>query len=289
MRIAAFSDVHSNWPALEAVLADIAAWGDDVQIVVAGDFINFGPYPREVLEAIRALPDAVVIAGNHEEYVLEQFENAKKGPLPAPYRTLFAPSAWTVSQLTQEEIEWLRQLPRQATIAGPKSDIRIVHGSPRKQTEPLRPNYTDAQLQEIFAGEEKAGRLWISGHTHQPLLLQWRDMVITGNGSVGLPIDGDTRACYLRAEWDDVQQTWQVQHRRVEYDRERMIAALAANAAFGQAGPFMRLCIWQIQTGRDGKFSTFLNSYGRLKKYPEPPHDFPHLDEAVSAYLATLE
>lgn len=289
MRIAAFSDVHSNWPALEAVLEDIAQWGSDVQIVVAGDFLNFGPFPREVLEAIRALPNAVVIAGNHEEYVLEQVENAKNGPLPTPYRTLFAPSAWTASLLTSAEIEWLQQLPRQATLKGPQADIRIVHGSPRQQTEPLRATLTEAQLQEIFENEQEPGRLWISGHTHQPLHIRWHGMIITGNGSVGLPIDNDSRACYLRAEWDAAQQIWQIEHRRVEYDRPKMIAALAANASYEQAGPFMRLCSWQVQTGRDGKFSTFLHSYGRMNAYPEPPHDFPHLDEAVTAYLATLE
>jgi hypothetical protein len=48
MRIAIFSDVHSNLPALEATLADIAAVGVDVRYAL-GDLVGYAPWPNAVL------------------------------------------------------------------------------------------------------------------------------------------------------------------------------------------------------------------------------------------------
>ena len=39
MKLAVLSDIHGNWPALEAVAADIDAWQPDL-VVVNGDVVN---------------------------------------------------------------------------------------------------------------------------------------------------------------------------------------------------------------------------------------------------------
>ncbi len=289
MKIAAFSDVHSNLPALEAVLDDIAGWGSDVQIVVAGDFLNFGPFPHKILELIRALPNAVIIAGNHEEYVIDNFHKTRNGPLPAPWRALYAPSVWTASQLTAQDIEWLEKLPRQASLPGPHgSDIQIVHGSPRRQTEGLNQELDNRRLTEIFAEYVRPKRLWISGHIHRPTLLHWRGMTVTSNGAVGMSLDGDVRACYLRAEWDETRGDWHAEHCRVAYDRARAIADNVANAAHDQAGPFMHLVNYVIKTGSPCHITQFVNNYVAEGGYPASPHDFAHLEKAVAAHLASF-
>ena len=70
MKLAVLADVHANWPALQAVAADIERWQAD-RVVVAGDVINRGPRPVEcadfVLVAAQSWP---WVRGNHEEYVL---------------------------------------------------------------------------------------------------------------------------------------------------------------------------------------------------------------------------
>ena len=287
MRIVAISDIHSNLLALEAVLEDIERLGRDIQIVVAGDFLNCGPFPRETLALLKALPDPIIIAGNHEEYVLENFEANKTGPRPAPYRALFAPSYWTASQLTDEQLNWLRSLPRQAELAGPEgTKVRIVHGSPRQQTEGLTPELDDTTLEDIFDGEISDRCLWISGHTHRPHFLRWGGMTITNNGSVGMSLDGDNRACYMVAEWDEKWGDWQIEHRRVKYDVERMIAATLANANYEQGGPFMRLMAYGLKHGQTCAITSFLDDYISIGGYPTPPDDFPHFAKAVEEHLA---
>lgn len=53
MRIAILSDVHADLPALEAVLADIAAAGVDARQAL-GDLVGYAPWPHEVLERLQA-------------------------------------------------------------------------------------------------------------------------------------------------------------------------------------------------------------------------------------------
>jgi diadenosine tetraphosphatase ApaH/serine/threonine PP2A family protein phosphatase len=203
---------------------------------------------------------------------------------------LFAPSIWTASLLTTDELEWLRDLPREAQLAGPEgSQVKIVHGSPRHQTEGIYPELGEPQLSEIFSGQVQARRLWISGHTHRPVRIRWQGMTITNCGSVGAPYDGDRRAAYLVAEWDERHHDWHVEHRRLDYDRERTAQAMLENTAYDQGGPFMRLIWYGLKIARPCELRTFVNKYSTLGEYPVPPDDFPHLDQAVEAHLAWFE
>ncbi len=290
MRIAAISDIHANLPALEAVLEDIEKLGSDVQIVVAGDLINCGPYPHQTLQMLRALPNAVIIAGNHEEYILEQVKALRENRVVAPYRTLFAPAIWAAEQLRPEELDWLRDLPRQTSLAGPEgSYIEIVHGSPRYQTEGILPETTELQLAQIFEGRVRPGTLWIAGHTHRPVIHYWRGMTIANCGSVGAPYDGDHLAAYLLAEWDERHKRWQAQTRRVAFDREKALAALWANADYNQAGPFMKLIWLNLKNARHCEMRSFVNNYIARGDYPPPPDDFLHLEQAVAEHIAAYE
>jgi len=56
-RVAAIYDVHSNLPALQAVLADLQSVNPDL-IVVGGDVVA-GPMPAEVLDLLAALSESV--------------------------------------------------------------------------------------------------------------------------------------------------------------------------------------------------------------------------------------
>src|SRR4026208_440337 len=67
MRIAIFSDVHGNLPALEAVLGDIQAQPFDATYCL-GDLVGYGPFPNEVIERISR--DRIpTIMGNYDEGV----------------------------------------------------------------------------------------------------------------------------------------------------------------------------------------------------------------------------
>jgi predicted phosphodiesterase len=64
MKYALISDVHSNLPALEAVLEDVDAREDVDAIYHLGDLVGYAPWPDEVVVLVKERG----IAGN---YVLQ--------------------------------------------------------------------------------------------------------------------------------------------------------------------------------------------------------------------------
>ena len=63
--VAILSDIHGNLPALQAVLADVAARGIN-EIVVGGDLVGFGAQQNAVIDLLLAR-GAVLVRGNHEQ------------------------------------------------------------------------------------------------------------------------------------------------------------------------------------------------------------------------------
>ena len=64
MRIAIIADIHANYQALQAVLADIDRQNID-EIISLGDNVGYGPQPDEVVKELIAR-DIFSIIGNHE-------------------------------------------------------------------------------------------------------------------------------------------------------------------------------------------------------------------------------
>ena len=62
MRVAALYDVHGNLPALEAVLAE--AEGEDIDEIVFGGDLTWGPQPHETLQLVRSVGNARFVRGN---------------------------------------------------------------------------------------------------------------------------------------------------------------------------------------------------------------------------------
>ena len=65
MKLAIFSDVHGNLPALQKMLDDA---GNVDGYICLGDVVNYGPWSEECVDLILSLPDHTYIEGNHEEY-----------------------------------------------------------------------------------------------------------------------------------------------------------------------------------------------------------------------------
>src|SRR5260370_35988301 len=70
MRFAAIADVHGNYLALEAVVADIRAQGID-DIVNLGDMASGPLDARRTMDALMAL-GAVHVLGNHDRYLIDR-------------------------------------------------------------------------------------------------------------------------------------------------------------------------------------------------------------------------
>ena len=87
VRLAIFSDVHANLPALEAVLADIAAVGVDARYAL-GDLVGYAPWPNEVLERLAAEGFPIVM-GNYDNGTPTTARSAA-APTPTRWRRRWA-------------------------------------------------------------------------------------------------------------------------------------------------------------------------------------------------------
>src|ERR1700761_3936680 len=98
MRFAAIADVHGNYLALEAVIADIRGHGID-DIVNLGDMASGPLDARRSMDALMAL-DAVPVLGNHDRYLIDR-PPEKMGSWDRPAH----------AQLDASHLDWLRAVP----------------------------------------------------------------------------------------------------------------------------------------------------------------------------------
>jgi putative phosphoesterase len=216
MKIAIISDIHSNLFALEAVLAHAESMGIK-RFWCLGDYLHFNAFPQEIVRTIRKL-DVVSIHGNVDEMVLamKKFDK-KKNETEIPEDKL--PFQWTYRQLTKKSKDYLKDLPKVKRIKINKNRFLLVHGSPIAIDDPIYIDTSEERLQEL-AKIAKADFV-LCGHTHIPFFREVAGVSFVNPGSVGKPIDGDTRACY--AVLNIKKANISIEQYRVEYDVKRAL------------------------------------------------------------------
>jgi putative phosphoesterase len=223
MKYAIFSDVHSNLPALQAVLSDIEQQGVG-EIFHCGDLVGYGPYPNEVVNLIRRKGIAGVM-GNYDDGVGFERDDCGCAYIDEEQRLLGQRSLdWTKAHVTRENKEFLRSLPRELRFSRGAFEVLLTHGSPRRINEYL---YEDRPLKTFSRLLEAGGcNLLVCGHTHLPYHKVIDDKHVVNVGSLGKPKDCDPRATYALLT---LGQDLSVDFRRIPYDVERMVRAIEAS------------------------------------------------------------
>ena len=222
MRIAIFSDIHGNLPALDAVLADLAAQSEIERTYCLGDLVGYAPFPNEVTERIRA-SGIPTIVGNYDDGTGFDRDDCGCAYKEPEAKALGDRSfAWTKAHVTEENKSFLRALPREIrlTLAGVR--ILLVHGSPRRVNEYLYEDRPVASFQRLAAASD--ADVIVFGHTHIPYTKRVDGVLFVNIGSVGKPKDGDPRACYIILELRDG--NVDVHYRRVAYPVETVADAI---------------------------------------------------------------
>ncbi|MBI5508150.1 MAG: metallophosphoesterase family protein [Deltaproteobacteria bacterium] len=199
MRYGVFSDVHGNLEALEVVLEFLKGKGVDGYLFL-GDAVGYGANPNEVCDRLRPLVSHAVL-GNHDAAVTSRMEYADY------YEAARHALDWCSSQLSAENLEWLRSIPYQTR----HGDIGLSHGAP-VAPELFDYLFTAEQVADTLAGFDNLPPVTFIGHSHltisfeitteqvtpmmvpQVRLRQDARYIITV-GSVGQPRDRDPRAC----------------------------------------------------------------------------------------------
>jgi predicted phosphodiesterase len=238
MRFAAIADVHGNYLALEAVLADIAAQGI-TDIVNLGDMASGPLDAKRTIEIMMAM-DAPCVRGNHDRYLTDYALD-----------DMYPSDRFSYGQLAQKHLDWLRALPFSAVY---RDDVYLCHATPDDDNtywlEAVTPDGV-VHMAAIEAIEQKAEgisqSLILCAHSHIPRTVRLRDgRLIVNPGSVRGPGYRDVTPYPHALETGTpdaayailVQQgdAWQVTYRQVPYDNQAMADLARANGREDWAG-----------------------------------------------------
>lgn len=152
MRIAILSDIHGNFQALQAVLADLQTVEVD-RIVTLGDNIGYGPEPEEVVQTLIDRQILSVI-GNHELALRSQSYFQRLNPTPRISLEI------TRTLLSEENLLYCMSLP----VYLVEQNARFVHGCPPESITTYLLTPSSDRLARIFMSLPQT--IGFFGHTH---------------------------------------------------------------------------------------------------------------------------
>ncbi|TXJ27491.1 MAG: metallophosphoesterase [Chitinophagaceae bacterium] len=240
MKIALFSDIHANLPALDAFFKSVEVQRPDA-IYCLGDLVGYNIWPNEVVNEIRkrGIP---VIAGNYDFGIGRGGNDCGCAYKTDEEKTNGAVSiAFTNQIIGEEERKYLRCLPAHLKVEfqlnNDKLNLLLVHGSPRRNNEYLFEDRDEKSLLRIM--QDANADIMCFGHTHKPYhrILSsvpgepphYRHAINTG--SVGKPKDGDNRGGYVILYIDHnssilERDSIKVEFIRFDYDIEKAAGAI---------------------------------------------------------------
>lgn len=219
MKIAVFSDVHANLPAMEAVRDHILGQNYDA-VFCLGDLGGYASQPNEVQAVIMGMGCPTVL-GNYDEGVgFNRDDCGCHYVKPFDIEMSNTSFLWTRENTSDSSKEWLRALAREIRMEAERLRVLFCHGSPRSTTEYLFEIRSDAYLSQFVAGakDDAKADVILFGHTHVPFHRVIEGVHFINTGSVGRPKDGDPRAGYAAVEISEGRVS--VEQIRVDYDVE---------------------------------------------------------------------
>jgi len=208
MKLLILSDIHGNWPALQAVLQAEQSWD---AVAFCGDVVDYGPNPGDCLHWI-AQNAEFRVRGNHDNALAFGVDCQCMGSFR---EASLATRDWHRTLLAPEDVSFLRTLPTLSWFEWGGRHFRMAHATPQ------------GDLFEYLAVNEWRERVVtlesdfvLLGHTHIQDARSYGRVTVVNPGSVGLNRDGSGKACY------GVFDGQKLSLKRVPYDFRRTITAL---------------------------------------------------------------
>jgi diadenosine tetraphosphatase ApaH/serine/threonine PP2A family protein phosphatase len=232
LKLALITDLHANREAVEAVLEHAAAQGAE-RYAFLGDYVGYGADPAWVVDTVAAhvARGAIAVRGNHDVGVADE-------PSPTMVPIARQVVAWTRSQLSTSQIEFLQKLPLHVA----EGQHLFVHANAFGPDEWA---YIRGRSDAVRSLQATTSRYTFCGHSHEPMLYHLSGTGKAGDfvpvagvpipvpphrqwlvipGSVGQPRDGNPAACYAMLDTQEAQITYY----RVPYDHETTAAKIRA-------------------------------------------------------------
>ncbi len=195
MKLGLIADIHGNYEALKAVLAELDRMNVS-EVYCLGDVVGYYSQVNECCSELQSRQIPCVM-GNHDWYMVS-------GGVCLRSKSVNDCLAYQRSVIADVYVEWLRSFPIERRVR----DIHMLHGG---WSNPVDEYLTPTQ--EYFS--KLPGKNFVSGHTHIQMLMQFDKKKYCNPGSVGQPRDNDPRAAFAVYDGEFLLH-------RVEYDLQKV-------------------------------------------------------------------
>ncbi|MFO7884860.1 MAG: metallophosphoesterase family protein [Desulfobacteraceae bacterium] len=202
MRIAVFSDVHSNEEALRAFIEHSITRKIN-RYVCLGDIVGYGASPNSCIRLLKAMPGVHFVLGNHDTAAVGGNHNMGRDAA----RSL----SWTKRRLSENSVVFLKNMKERIQ----KDNVLFCHANPCGVSDWYYISDKSCISRTFFLTRAK---ILFAGHTHKAAFITRKNFLcvymntpenravvpvaktnrqIFNCGSIGQPRDGDPRASYL--------------------------------------------------------------------------------------------
>ncbi len=194
MKLLVISDVHSNIHALRAIENQEGSWDASL---FAGDMIDFGLQPHEVVEWMRS-HNVIAVAGNHDVGLANLYNNGFQ-PLADPL-TAESFCHHNLSILTKEDMEYVSDLPLEITVEFDGITYYMTHIYDQEDGQALLHHlekyHSVVSFEEYWqqkVGNTNGKRCLVLGDSHHCMMVQLKkDALIINPGAAGYNLGADS-------------------------------------------------------------------------------------------------
>lgn len=166
MKVAIFSDVQGNLPAMETAVERILDWNPQL-VIMDGDLVNRGPSSRACLalfDSLRQSHGWLPVRGNHETWVMRCARHAPATPLEGQMRRF---TDWTFEQI-RDQLALLESWPDHLCFHGTHDDswVHVTHGTMAGNRFGITADVPDEAIRDVIPPDIA---LFVTAHTHRPL------------------------------------------------------------------------------------------------------------------------
>lgn len=199
--IAIISDIHGNFPALQAVMAEVEKSGCE-RIISLGDVAGYFCKINECIVLLRQ-KNVINIMGNHDDYLV----NNKLCPRSKSANDCLN---YQRQHISLENLDWLKN-----SVQRIDSNVTsFVHGGWKDTLDEYL-----MDVKEDYFKNEKA-KYFFSGHTHIQSVKSLGKICHCNPGSVGQPRDNNPKAAFALFDGE------KIYLKRVDYDIDEIAIAM---------------------------------------------------------------
>ena len=286
MKYAVLSDIHGNWPAMNAVMHDAIRNGVD-DYIFAGDYCLSGPYPDYCIATIRSTQNAIVVRGNEERY-LENLIGKDQSTWTDGQMQI---SYWNFRNIKPDNLEYILSRPHSIDIENNGVNIHIAHQldhhidecefrlfgpailTERYKDVDVTPEYLKVDITGLFEKDEQFQKqvnelndgIYIFGHSH----VQWsykvpgKNVWLVNPGSCGLPLDGIVNTVPYTIITISEDGEVSVEQKRIPFNMRKYSESIKQTTQYTEAPVWSKIIIKELTTAREHLtfFLRYVNKY----------------------------